>query len=199
MSRFAIAVVTKLSLILTAGLVPPLAFGIDYFYCNKTSVYVHVGDSISQVNSICDKPTRIEKKLSQRVVTHKPVEQWVYNFQPNSGFREDLGEVTQVKFQKDALVVNFDRENISQIFVKEKPVYQTNFCRPDLFFTIGDTKQTVIQFCAKPSVMHNVMEEDIIDTREQVIYIYQTDPYTPTTNLVFENNKLVNIIAGNPG
>ena len=182
-----------------AGLFASLStFGADYFYCSKTSSYVHVGDSIDLIDSVCDKPSRIEKIPSQQKITSTPVEQWIYNFQPNSGFRKDLGEATEVNFQKNALLVNFDGEYISQIFINWKKVYQTNFCRPDLSFGIGDTRQTVIQYCAKPSIMRNAMEENVINTHEQIIYTYQTDPYSPTTLLTFENNKLISISSGNP-
>lgn len=183
----------KLLLIFTGIFSSFVVMADGYFYCKKSSVYIYLGDTLEKVNQLCDPPINKDIIAPRNEATQKRVDQWVYNFQPNSGFREDLGEASRVMFKKEALVVNFKGDIVSQIFVDGKTVNQTNFCRPDKPLYVGDTQQTVVQFCANPSAKRKAFEQDISYSKQQIIYTYRTNNFSPPTKLIFEDGKLMSI------
>ena len=183
----------KAGLVSLILLMPLVSIGSNYFFCSKANTYVYLGDTIEKVDQACGPPSSSDIKNSTQTVKSQQIEQWIYNFQPNSGFRAPLGEMSDVVFKKNALVINFDGEYISQIFVEGKQVYSTHFCRPDLALYTGDTRQTVIQFCSSPSVTRNIVQDQSSHSARQIVYTYKVDNYTPPTQLTFENGKLISI------
>jgi len=176
----------SLSVIISLLFITPLMFAQqNYFYCNNT--YIYPGDSLDKVKAICGAPLHKQKKMVTHVKFQK-AEQWIYNFQPNSGV--NFGKM---KTKANALIINFINNKIHQIFVEGQPVTKTYFCRPDVPIKIGDTGPYVYELCMWPNYKQDITLKSPSAPVAQIILTYQPSPHNQPTILHFENGKLVDI------
>lgn len=175
-------------LIKTGGilLIGNLAWGQQsYFYCNNA--YIYPGDSLDKVLQTCGNPAKKETKTASSVKLIK-AEQWIYNFQPNSGLN-----FSSMATKQNALIINFVAGKAYQIFVENQPVVKTNYCRPDVSFQIGDSTTYVYQLCMWPNIRQEILLKKPGPPTPQTIFTYQTDPNAAPTKLYFENGTLKEI------
>ena len=164
------------------SIITTVVFAADYLYCPKTSGYAYIGDSLEKVKQTCGNPIN----SAQAPPPQKTIEvtRWIWNFQPNSG-NSRFG----FKRMNKALVIDFKDQKIIKIVVEGSPVQQTNYCNPFKPLKIGDKSLLALALCHRASTEKNISQQ-IPEGSKQTVLTYKPEPYSPTVNLSFQDNKL---------
>ena len=179
----------KQQLIITflLSIVCVLANADTQFFCQESNQYVNLGDSIATVKAECGAPSASSIEPYRMEKTRK-VNQWIYNYQPNSVIR--FGKINA---KKGSLTINFINNKIVQIFVHGKAVSSTHFCSENMAIHLGDTNLTVYQLCNNPTIRQQKKEILSSTKVEKVTWRYQTNEYIKPTTMIFIDGKLTSI------
>ena len=165
------------------------AYAAEYYFCDKTNNYIHLGDNITKVKQACGVPIASTTKAIQPAKTMQ-VTRWTYNRIPQESF-EDY----ELHPEKDVLVFDFNQQdNVVQIQIGGKLVKQIPSTLLGKSIKIGDPRYMVAQAFLAPN---NIKELTIKIPQKQIItqttLTYKQTPYLPPTKLIFQNGKLISI------
>lgn len=166
------------------------AHAANYYFCNKTNNYIHLGDNITHVKQMCGNPLTSTTKVSQATKTIK-VTRWIYNVTPNKPYTE-----YQLHPDKGILMFDFDKnDKLVQILLKGKRLQQTSACLYNQSIKIGDSSFMVVNRCWAPnSIQRLIIKLSQNRSIIQTILTYQQNKYAPKTALIFQNNVLTSIL-----
>jgi hypothetical protein len=164
-------------------------YAAEYYFCDKTKSYIHLGDNIAHVKQACGMPISSSTKKIQPTKTLQ-VTRWTYNRIPQESF-EDY----ELHPEKDILIFDFDQQdNIVQIQIGGKQVKQISSRLLGKAIKIGDPRYMVAQAYLAPN---NIQELTIKIPQKQIVIqttlTYQQASYMPVTKLTFRNGKLISI------
>ena len=181
MTKFFSALIFISSLTICSSL-----FAKDYFYCNKTITYIYPGDTLEHVKQSCGEPTGSTEEDAP--LKTKVIDQWIYDYQPNSAFYTD-----KLKSKESGLVLDFVEDKLVKITVEGQTVDKSFYCRTDVAIQLGDHKTKAYQICPHPSKMHTITQTIPQKAKKQQVLTYQPNEYSEPTKLYFQDSKLVKI------
>lgn len=158
-------------------------------YCitpNHTG-YIYLRDTMAEVEQQCGKPLKVKHDTRYPTETLK-MEQWVYNYRPNSPFSH-----AKLITRDHTLVINFLDNKADAIWVEGVPTNSTHYCNADVALKLGDTRDVTYQLCFWPDIKQPVSRTVRETPVVQTILSYKPTPYSELLELVFEKTRLVDI------
>lgn len=167
----------------------------SYLYCNQIDPggYIYLGYTIDQIIATCGQPLERKHQVRQPTKT-VTMEEWRYNYRPNSPFSH-----SELIAKDDALVIDFLDNKAVEIFVEGQSVKKTFYCNAQVPLKLGDTRQTAYQLCFWASTKAEIQKTEKEPPVNQLLLRYQPTQNGPTKDLIFEKGKLVKIQDEQPG
>lgn len=159
------------------------------FYCQSANRVVVIGDTTANVRAACGEPSQIH--VRQQPV-NKPVmlTHWTYLLGKISVDNQALGYAASLTltFKEDKLA-NIER---SALVGKLDPFP----CTATGGITLGSPLTRVLALCGQPDYI-NTEQSHTAEVKEQVVWTYSQGDYLAPVQLIFENDALAAIQAGN--
>lgn len=163
----------------------------EYYHCDKSNTYIYLGDTLAHVQQMCGQPiSQSNKKIHLSKIME--VERWIYYNKPSNPY----ASYELHPYQEGDLVFDIEQntQKVVQIKVHGKSVNQTTECLVNKPLKIGDPAILVTHTCWTPNDIKKLtIKIPAKYTTTQTILTYQQTSYMPTTKLIFQNNKLVEI------
>jgi hypothetical protein len=162
----------------------------EYYFCDQSNTYIYLGDTLSHVQQVCGQPVSTNTKKIHPSKTMQ-VERWIYYAKPSNPY-------TSYKLhpqQAGALIFDIDQEQkVVQIKVNGKQVNQTTEGLTNKPLKIGDPAFLVTQTCWMPNDIKRItIKIPAKYTITQTTLTYQQTPHRPAAQLIFHDDKLVEI------
>jgi hypothetical protein len=163
----------------------------EYYFCDRSNTYIYLGDTLAHVQQICGQPISTDTKKIHPSKTMR-IERWIYYYKPSNPYTS----YELHPYQDGALIFDIEEntQKVVQIKVHGKSVNQTTECLIKKPLKIGDQASWVAHLCWMPNdikrLTSKIPAKNIIT---QTTLTYQQTPHQPTAQLIFHDDKLVEI------